>query len=70
MLVALGLLIAFLVVLLYARRNRGLRRCRWRADSTGDRGTLRKYRCAACGAEAFTAEKGAPRRCHADLPKT
>jgi hypothetical protein len=70
MLVVIGLVIAFVLVAIYARRNRGLRRCRWREDRTGDRGSLRKYKCAACGAEAFTAEKGTPRRCHADLPKT
>ncbi len=67
--VAIGLVIAFIIVALYARRNRGTRRCRWREDRTGNRGPLRKYICAACGAEAFTAAKGPPRDCKSHLPK-
>lgn len=66
MLVVLGLIIAFILVAISARRNRGRRDCRWRADRSGDRGELRKYRCAACGAEAFTATTGPPEKCLAD----
>nr|WP_298914702.1 hypothetical protein [uncultured Roseobacter sp.] len=66
--IIIGLLIAFLIVAIYARRNRATRGCRWREDRSGDRGSLRKYRCAACGAEAFTATKGPPRDCKSDLP--
>ncbi|WP_299968305.1 hypothetical protein [uncultured Roseobacter sp.] len=68
--IVIGLLVAFVLVAIFARRNRGVRRCRWREDRAGNRGSLRKYRCAACGAEAFTAEKGTPRKCLAELPKT
>ncbi|MGZ2258960.1 hypothetical protein [Roseobacter sp. A03A-229] len=68
--IVIGLIIAFIVVALFARRNRNTRRCRWREDRTGDRGSLRKYKCAACGAEAFTATKGPPDTCKAKLPKT
>lgn len=66
--IILGLIIAFVIVALFARRNKNTRRCRWREDRTGDRGSLRKYKCAACGAEAFTAQKGPPRDCKSDLP--
>lgn len=65
MLMVVGLIIAFILVAIYASRNRDRRNCRWREDRSGDRGELRKYRCAACGAEAFTATKGPPDRCFA-----
>ncbi|WP_299403479.1 hypothetical protein [uncultured Roseobacter sp.] len=66
--IVIGLIVAFIVVALYARRNRATRRCRWREDRTGDRGNLRKYKCATCGAEAYTAQKGPPRDCKSHLP--
>lgn len=55
------------VVAYLAWRNRGIRSCRWRADTTGNKGSLRMYRCAACGAEAFTASKGPPQSCKKGL---
>ncbi len=66
MLVVVGLVIAFILVAIYARSKRGRRNCRWREERSGDKGDLRKYRCAACGAAAFTAAKGPPERCFAD----
>lgn len=66
--IVIGLIIAFVVVALYARRNRAVRSCRWREDRSGDRGSLRKYTCATCGAEAFTATDGPPRNCKSNLP--
>lgn len=66
MLVVVGLVIAFILVAIYARKNRGRRNCRWRQERSGDRGELRKYRCTACGAEAFTATKGPPDKCFAN----
>ena len=65
MLMVIGLIVAFIIVAIYASRNRGRRNCRWRADRSGDRGALRKYRCAQCGAEAFTSTKGPPEKCFA-----
>ncbi len=59
----IGLIVAFAIVAYFARRNKGVRNCRWRKDSTHDRGKLEFYRCAACGAEAFTATDGPPRDC-------
>jgi len=63
----LALPIIVIVVAYLAWRNRDVRDCRWRADSTGDKGALRKYRCMACGAEAFTASKGPPDSCKKGL---
>ncbi|MEQ6250120.1 hypothetical protein ABMC89_14595 [Sulfitobacter sp. HNIBRBA3233] len=60
-------IIAVVVVAWYAWRYRDVRNCRWRAERSGDKGSLRKYRCIACGAEAFTATKGPPRDCRKDL---
>jgi hypothetical protein len=68
--IVIGLLIAFVVVAIVARRNRATRKCRWREDRAGNRGALRKYRCAACGAEAFTSTPGAPKDCKARINTT
>jgi hypothetical protein len=65
--IVIGLLIAFVLVAVVARRNKATRKCRWREDRTGDRGALRKYRCAACGAEAFTSTPGPPKDCRASI---
>lgn len=59
----IALIIAFCIVAYFARRNKNVRKCRWRKDSTRDKGSLHFYRCAACGAEAYTATDGAPRDC-------
>ena len=61
------LLIAFGFVMFFERRNASTRGCRWRADATGDRGALRKYKCAACGEEAFTLTKGPPNDCRSKV---
>lgn len=66
--IALGLLIAFLIVALYARRRGTTRACRWRADRTGDRDGMHRYICAACGHEAFTKDGRPPRICKAGEP--
>ncbi|WP_299415483.1 hypothetical protein [uncultured Sulfitobacter sp.] len=58
------------VVAYLAWRNRAVRGCRWRADTQGNKGALRMYRCAACGAEAFTASKGPPDSCKKGLGKS
>jgi hypothetical protein len=68
MLMVVGFIVAIILVAIYASRNRGRRNCRWRADRSGDRGTLRKYHCAACGAEAFTSTPGPPEKCFANRP--
>jgi len=61
----IALVVAVVLVAVFARRGRATRGCRWRADSSGDRGSLRKYNCTSCGAEAFTATNGPPDSCKA-----
>ena len=61
--ILLGLLVAFVIVVIMTRSRRATRGCRWRAEKSGDMGSLRKYRCALCGAEAFTAKDGPPETC-------
>ncbi|MFG6591746.1 hypothetical protein [Sulfitobacter sp. 1A12157] len=56
------IVIVFVIVLTFARRNAPTRDCRWREDRAGDKGALRKYHCVACGAEAYRSE-GPPDRC-------
>lgn len=58
----IALIIAFVVVAIYARRNAGTRSCRWREDRAGSKGALIKYNCVTCGAEAFRST-GTPDRC-------
>ncbi|WP_299028414.1 hypothetical protein [uncultured Sulfitobacter sp.] len=58
------------VVAYLAWRNRAVHGCRWRADTQGNKGALRMYRCATCGAEAFTASKGPPDSCKKGLGKS
>ena len=67
--VILGI-IASVLVAWYAWRYRDVRSCRWRAERSGDKGALRKYRCVNCGAEAFTAASGPPRDCKKGLGKS
>lgn len=55
--------IVFGVVAYLAWRDRAVRGCRWRADTNGDKGVLRFYRCAACGAQTFSATKSPPKSC-------
>jgi hypothetical protein len=61
MVVVVGLIIAFVLVAIFARR--GMRMCRWRMDKTQDRDGLRFYRCAACGAEVLVAPGKIPQDC-------
>jgi hypothetical protein len=65
MLLALPIVVG--VVAYLAWRNRAVRGCRWREDRSGNKSSLRMYRCAACGAEAFTATKGTPQICKRGL---
>lgn len=62
--IVIGLLIVFLGVVIFS--NRRTRYCRWRAERSGDRAGLSKYRCMACGAEAFTSTGKPPKDCAAN----
>lgn len=61
--ILLGLLIAFVIVVIMTRSRRATRACRWREERSGNRGSLRKYQCMACGAEVYCAAKGDPDMC-------
>ncbi|QIE46482.1 hypothetical protein G5B38_13655 [Pseudohalocynthiibacter aestuariivivens] len=61
MVIVVGLLAAFVLVLVFS--NRRTRNCRWREDRAADVGRARCYRCMACGAEAFTTNGKPPLDC-------
>ncbi|MDQ2092111.1 hypothetical protein [Marimonas arenosa] len=56
-----GLIVAFLLILLFS--NRPMRHCRWRAQGRGNGEKSCKFRCMACGAETITADGQPPREC-------
>jgi hypothetical protein len=61
MFVVIGLIVAFVLVVLFSRPD--MRRCRWRADRRGDRDGHAKFVCVACGAVTFTTDGKPPRFC-------
>ncbi len=61
MLIIIGLILAFVLVLIFS--NRRTRNCRWREDRAQDVGGARYYRCMACGGEAFTTNGKPPLDC-------
>lgn len=67
MIVVVGLVIAFVLLLVFS--NRKTRRCRWRQDRTRDVDGARYYHCTACGAEVFTKDDAPPKECLAGVPK-
>ena len=66
MFIVIGLVLAFVLVLVFS--NRRTRNCRWREDRTQDVGRARCYRCTACGAEAFTTNGKPPLDCLSKSP--
>lgn len=64
MIIVAGLILAFVLIAIFARRE--TRNCRWREDRSADSGDARKFRCMACGAEAFTTTKKPPLDCRAN----
>lgn len=66
MIVVVGLIVAFVLVLIFS--NRKMRNCRWREDRRGDRDGQRMFRCAACGAVRFTSDGKPPRVCAINEP--
>ena len=61
MLIPVGLIIAFVLVAIFARR--GMRTCRWRMDRARDQGGMSYFRCAACGAEVLVPAGKTPQDC-------
>lgn len=61
MIVVIGLIAAFVLLLIFG--NRSTRRCRWREMRSKAQGDAMFYRCAACGAETYH-QGGPPKVCH------
>jgi hypothetical protein len=61
MLIPIGLVLAFVLIAIFARR--GMQLCRWRMDRTRDQGGLQFFRCAACGAEVLVPMGKTPQDC-------
>ncbi len=61
MIVVVGLLVAFILVLLFARRD--MRGCRWRRRGPAQADGKVQWRCAACGAQLLTADGKPPLHC-------
>ncbi|MCQ0092067.1 hypothetical protein [Roseovarius sp. M141] len=64
MVIVVGLIVAFVLVLIFSDRK--TRNCRWREDRTLDAGNGRAYRCMACGALTHTTDGKPPKDCKAD----
>ncbi len=60
MLLLVGLVTAFILLLIFG--NRTTRLCRWRQDRSRAKDGKMFYHCAACGAETLV-EKGPPKTC-------
>ncbi len=61
MLIPLGLVLAFVLIVLL-RSNRS-RECRWREDRSAASGREKHFVCVACGAKAVTRTGGQPDHC-------
>ena len=66
MIIIVGLIIAFVLVVIFS--NRATRNCRWREARSGDHDGQRLFRCMACGAEAFTKDGKPPLHCKVNAP--
>lgn len=66
MFVAIGLLIAFVLIIIFS--NAATRNCRWRQDRTRDEDGKRYYHCLNCGHETFTDTGKPPKICLARTP--
>jgi len=66
MFVAIGLVAAFLLLVIFS--DASTRNCRWREDRTRDTGGQRYYHCISCGHEAFTNTGKPPKICLDQTP--
>ena len=64
MVIVVGLIVAFVLVLIFSDRK--TRNCRWREDRTLEAGGGRAYRCMTCGAVDRTSTGKPPKHCKAD----
>ncbi len=60
MIIVVGLILAFILILIFS--NRSMRLCRWRAQGVAEDGT-REFRCMACGARTTTSDGNPPKVC-------
>lgn len=61
MLIIVGLVIAFVLVVIFS--NRATRNCRWRADRAADADGDSAWHCVACGGRTFTKTGKPPLTC-------
>lgn len=61
MIIVIGLVIAFVLVLLFARQD--MRHCRWRKTGEPTPDGKTPFRCMACGAPGFTSDGNPPKDC-------
>ena len=64
--IVIGLLIAFLLVMLLS--NRKTRQCKWRADRSRDQNGMSFYHCMVCGEICFTNDGKPPKICQTEVP--
>jgi len=62
MIVVAGLILAFLLILIFS--NRRTRSCRWREYRPSGCDTRTRWRCVSCGAEVVSDGATPPRQCH------
>ncbi|SLN53324.1 hypothetical protein ROA7450_02726 [Roseovarius albus] len=61
MIIVAGLLVAFILVVLFS--NRRTRNCRWRENRRDNQPGQYKFKCMTCGAEVFTSNGKPPLDC-------
>ncbi|MFU1477996.1 hypothetical protein ACM25N_09915 [Roseovarius sp. C7] len=66
MLIIAGLLLAFVLLLIFGKRRGRL--CRWRRRGPGPEAGQSLYICMYCGAEAFTSDGNPPLICPREDP--
>jgi len=65
MIVPIGLVIAFILVVIFTKRN--TRKCRWREKRRLDKNGEKYYICMTCGAEVFTDTGNPPATCKIEM---
>lgn len=64
MIVPIGLILAFILVVVFTKRS--TRKCRWRENRGFDLEGQKYYKCMSCGAEVFTKTGKEPTVCSAE----
>ncbi|MDR9392918.1 hypothetical protein [Roseovarius sp. SYSU LYC5161] len=64
MIVVVGLIVAFILIVIFS--NPRTRACRWREDRRHPDPGKTRYRCMACGAVTATTNGKPPKDCHAE----